>query len=402
MVIPGRADAAPRTPVRVAHIVTRLALGGADENTLFTVNGLDPARFQTVLVVGSGSDPAMLARVAPHVEVIEVPDLIREISPPRDFRAFFHLRRLLRDGGFGIVHTHMSKAGVLGRLAARSAGVPVVVHTLHGSAFHDHVGPVRYALYWTLEKVTAPMTHRIVSVGDDLRRRYLGAGIGSAAQYRVIRSGMPLRQFEAAADLSFERRQEIRASLGVPPGAPLVGKVARLEEPKGHRFFLQMAERLSEAWPDAHFVAIGTGDLLEALREETRRRGVADRVHFAGYRDDIAEVLAALDVLVLTSLWEGLPRVLVQAAATGVPSVTFDVEGAHEIVRDGQTGYVVPSKNVTVLADRVADLLADPTRARAMGQAGRSMVHDGWTIETMVAEIDALYEELWAQRGVRN
>jgi glycosyltransferase involved in cell wall biosynthesis len=213
---------------------------------------------------------------------------------------------------------------------------------------------------------------------------------------------MPLRQFEAAAELSLKRRHEIRTSLGVPADAPLVGKVARLEEPKGHRFFLQLAERILEASPDVHFVAIGTGDLLDVLREETRRRGVADRVHFAGYRDDIAEVLAALDVLVLTSLWEGLPRVLVQAAATGVPSVTFDVEGAHEIVRDGVTGYVVPSKNVGVLADRVANLLADPAKARAMGQAARSMVHDGWTIETMVAEIAALYEELWAQRGARN
>jgi glycosyltransferase involved in cell wall biosynthesis len=134
------------------------------------------------------------------------------------------------------------------------------------------------------------------------------------------------------------------------------------------------------------------------LVEETRRRGLGDRVHFAGYRDDIAEVLAALDVVVLTSLWEGLPRVLVQAATTGVPSVTFDVEGAHEIVRDGVTGYVVPSKDVALLTDRVQRLLADPERARTMGQAARSMVHDGWTIETMVAEIAALYEELWAER----
>jgi glycosyltransferase involved in cell wall biosynthesis len=295
--IPHRAELAARSVTGVAHIMTRLALGGADENTLFTVNGLDPARFRTALIVGSGSDPAMLARVAPHVRVIEIPELVRAISPIKDARALLELRSHLRRGRYDVVHTHMSKAGVLGRLAAQMAGVPVVVHTLHGSAFHGHVGPVQYAVYWTLEKLAALGTDRIISVGDDLRRRYLAAGIGSPDQYCIIRSGMDLGQFAAAANLSPERRRAVRVSLGVSPDAPLIGKVARLEAPKGHRFFLDLAERVAKIHPTAQFVALGAGDLLDELQGDMRRRGLADRVRFCGYRQDIAEVLAALDVL---------------------------------------------------------------------------------------------------------
>lgn len=407
MAIPSRADGVANVgvdaerPLRVAHVVTRLALGGADENTLFTVNGLDPARFRTSLIVGHDSDPAMLARVAPHVEIVEIAEMLHPISPVNDVRAFLNLRRHFRERRYDIVHTHMSKGGVLGRLAGRAAGVPFVIHTAHGFVLQDYLGPLRYALYWALEKSAALVTDWWIAVGEEVRQAHLDFSFGTAENFCVIHSGMDLRQFETAAEHSAERRRAIRASLGVPPDVPVIGKAARLEPVKGHAYFLDLAERLARTHPTAHFVAVGAGGLLDALREDARRRGLAERVHFAGYRHDIADVLSALDVVVLTSLMEGLPRVLVQAAATGVPSVSFEVEGVHEIVREGVSGYVVPSKDVDALAARVGGLLDDPVRARAMGAAARSLVHEGWTIEKMVADIEAVYLDLMRRRRAR-
>lgn len=385
--------------LKVLHVHTRLIRGGADENTLFTVNGLDPRRFQVTLVVGGGSEPTMLGRIEPQVEVLEIPELVREVSPRKDAAALFKLRRHMRSRGYDIVHTHTAKGGILGRFAARAAGIPLIVHTLHGSTFHGALGPVQYRLYWLLEKITARFTDRIISVGQDLKDRYLAAGISSADRYDVILSGMELSQFREAAGMSPARRAEVRQSLGVPADARVAGMVARLEERKGYRYFLDLAERVLQSLPDAHFVGIGAGEQLEFLREEVARRGLAGRVHFPGFREDIAEVLTSLDLVVLTSLWEGLPRALVQAAACGVPAVTFEVEGAREIVKDGINGYVVPSKDVAQLADRVTSLLADPARSRAMGVAGSGLVHQGWTVDSMVHDITEVYESLWAARG---
>jgi glycosyltransferase involved in cell wall biosynthesis len=380
--------------VKVLHIITRMCLGGAEENTLFTVNGLDPTRFRTTLAVGGESDPAVLDRVAAQVEVVRIPELVRDISPRRDAMAFSQLWRHMRERDYDIVHTHMAKAAALGRFAARAAKVPRIINTVHGSTLSPHFGRAGYAVFWSLEKVAATFTDKIVTVGEDLRDRYLAAGIGTPDKYQVIRSGMDLRQFQAATRLRPDERAAIRGSLGVPPEAQIVGKIARLESPKGHQYFFELAQRVLQTRPNVHFVCLGTGDLLEPLRADIGRRGLADRVHLCGFRKDIARTVAALDLVVLTSLCEGLPRVLVQAAAAGVPAVTFEVEGAREIGRNGVNGYVVPSKDVASLTERVLSLLADPARAQAMGSAGRALVHDGWTVEAMVGEITELYDSL--------
>jgi glycosyltransferase involved in cell wall biosynthesis len=385
--------------LKVLHVHTRMIRGGADENTLFTVNGLDPRRFQVTLAVGGGSEPSMLGKIEPHVEVLEIPELVRDVSPRNDIAAFNRLRRHMRDKRYDIVHTHTAKGGILGRFAARAAGVPIIVHTLHGSTFHGALDPVQYRLYWLLEKLTARFTDRIISVGEDLKDRYVTAGISTVEHYDVIRSGMDLRQFQAAAAMSAAQKAEVRRSLGVPADAPLVGKVARLEERKGYRYFIEMAEKVLKQVPTAHFVGVGAGEQLNFLNAEVTKRGLAARIHFPGFRPDIAEVLACLDVTVLTSLWEGLPRVLVQAAACSVPAVTFEVEGAREVVKDGVNGYVVASKDVERLAERVISLLSDRDAARAMGIAGSGLVHQGWTVESMVRDITEVYESLAAATG---
>jgi len=387
-------------PISVLHILTRLIRGGADENTLLTVNGLDRRRFTVALAIGSGSEAAMLARVASTVEVVEVPELVREVSLRGDLAALMKLRRLIRRGRYDIVHTHTAKAGIVGRFAARGAG-PMIVHTLHGSTFHGALNRAEYLLYWGLEKMTAGFTDRIITVGEDLRDRYLAAGIGRPERYQLIRSGMELSDFSAAAEMGPERRAAVRQTLGVPVDAPLVGKVARLEARKGYAYFLDLAETVLRRVPTAHFVGVGAGDELTSLRLEVERRGLGGQVHFPGFRHDIAAVLAVLDVAVLTSLWEGLPRVLVQAAACGVPTVAFAVEGAREVVKQGVNGWVVPMRDVGEMADRVVTLLADPVRARVMGATGRSLVREAWAADTMVREIADAYEELMEVRRRR-
>jgi glycosyltransferase involved in cell wall biosynthesis len=385
----------------VLHVHTRLIRGGADENALLTVNGLDPHRFRVSLAIGGASESAMVARISPAVEVLLIPDLVREVSPRRDLAALRSLWRLIRDQRYDIVHTHTAKAGILGRIAARGAGTPVIVHTLHGSTFHEALSRVEYLTYWGLEKVTAGFTDRIITVGEDLRERYLRAGIGRPDRYQLIRSGMELSEFSAAAAMPPERRAEVRRSLGVPADAPLVGKVARLEARKGYQHFLDLAEIVLERMPAAHFVGLGAGEQHASLLSEVERRGLTGRVHFPGFRHDIADVLAVLDVAVLTSLWEGLPRVLVQAAACGVPAVTFSVEGAHEVVKEGVNGWVVAVGDVSGMAERVVGLLAAPERARAMGAAGRGLVCEAWAADTMVREIASAYEDLLAAHGYR-
>lgn len=388
-----------RAKVKVLHVHTRMIRGGGDENTLFVVNGVDPERYQVDLAVGSESEEEMLARVSPRVRVIMVPEMVRRISPRRDLVAGARLVRLIRSERYDIVHTHMAKGGMLGRFAARVAGAPVVIHTLDGQTFHPHLDPVRFAFFREMERVTARITDRFIVVGEELRDWYLGAGVGYPEQYEVIYSGMDLGVFwEARAGREgFESR--VRASLGVEEGAPLVGKVARHTEGKGYEYFLDVAERVLDVRPEARFVALGSGERLEGFRQEIRSRGLEGKVIAAGFRSDIAEVMACLDVLVHTSLWEGLCRVLVQGAAVGLPIVTFEVGGAREVVLDGESGYVVPSKDVATMTWRVLSLLGAPEVARRMGEAGRKHVGDRWSIERSVSRVEQEYERALAKQA---
>jgi glycosyltransferase involved in cell wall biosynthesis len=210
---------------------------------------------------------------------------------------------------------------------------------------------------------------------------------------------MELSHFSTAANMGLQRRAAVRRTFGVPPDAPLVGMVARLEARKGYRYFLDLAETVLERIPEAHFVGFGAGDQHASLQTDINGRGLKDRVHLPGFRNDIADVLAVLDVAVLTSLWEGLPRVLVQAAACGVPAVSFAVEGAHEVVKQGVNGWVVPLRDVRGMADRVVTLLSNPGLARTMGAAGQDLVSQMWTAENMVRQIAGAYLELMAARG---
>ncbi len=386
--------------VKVLHVHTRLICGGGDEDTLVNVNRLDRSRYEVDLAVGGESEEAMIARVEPHVRVVRIPELVRRISPRHDLIAAARLFRLMMSRRYHIVHTHMAKGGMIGRFAARAAGRCAIVHTIHGQTFHPHLSPTQYGLYLSLERVAGTFTDAFIAVGEELRDWYQHAGVGKPERYRIVHSGVPLDKFRNAAARRDELLPSVRASLGLPQDVPVIGKVARHTEGKGYEFFLDLAERLLKRHPDVHFVALGGGELLEPFKQTVRARGLQDRVVAAGFRRDIAEVVACLDVVVLTSLWEGLPRVLVEASAAKVPIVTFQVGGAREIVHEGESGYVVPLKAVDTMAERVHTLLEHPDLARRMGEAGQRFADTRWSIEAMVSGVQAVYEDVLSRKGL--
>ena len=376
-----------------------MVLGGAQENTLLTVEGLDRSeRYDVTLVTGDtrGPEGELLsrARVASRVEVVE--SMRRAVNPLFDLIALLKLYGLIRRGGYHVVHTHSSKAGILARIAAWLARTPVVVHTIHGISFHDQQpAPVR-RLWWALERLVAPVTDHQISVSDLAVEQSVAAGIAPRERFTTIRSGMELDWFLHAS----AERTSARADLGLPADAPVVGKIARLFPLKGHHELLDAWPTVVARRPDARLLLAGDGVLQDALRERARELGVLDTIVFAGLvpRERIPAVIAAMDVLVHTSLREGLPRVLPQALAMGTPCVSFALDGAPEVVLDGETGYLVSPGDSAGLADALVRLLDDPELRARMGSAGRALVDPAWRAETMVEQIAALYEELLTTR----
>lgn len=385
-------------PARMLHVITRLIRGGADENTLYTVRGLDKTRYQVDIAVGDGSELSCFGTLG-DVGVHVVPELVREPNPWKDLVALVKLARLMKRGRYQIVHTHTAKAGFLGRIAAAMVGSPIVVHTVHGVTFHEQIPPVQRGFYLLLERVAARFTHQFVAVGEDVRNIYLRSGIGEPQAYETIYSGMPLDDFIAAGHMADTDRDAARAALGAGPEHRVVAMAARLEARKGHIYLFQAVQKLKDRHPGLQVWILGDGDLRPHLEWQVGALGIADRVKFLGHRTDLAQVLAAADVSVLTSLWEGLPRVLVQSAATGRPILTFDVEGAWEIVREGRNGFIVPSRDVDAFSARLDQLLGDRERARALGAAGREEVGRQWTVETMLDRLDRMYQRLSDRRA---
>jgi len=384
--------------IRVLHIITRLIPGGADENTIQTVVGLDKSRFNVDLVAGGQSDTTMISRAA-GCRVILMPDLIREPALFRDLKTFWQLTRLIRKEHYHIVHTHTAKAGILGRLAAVLARTPVIVHTLHGVTFHRTLSAGTARLYRILERLAARVTHKLVTVGDHLREIYLAAGIGEEKQYITIRSGFELARFKLSEAEIALRRRKIRREMGLPESACVIGSASRLEPRKGQYYFLEAAQRLLQDYPALHFIIAGAGPSAQELRTLAHSLRIDRQVHFLGHRTDIEDVMATMDIFVLSSLWEGLPQVLVQAASLGKPIVCFDTEGACEVVHGGENGFIVPRGDVSSMTEALFYLLAHPQQARLMGLKGHRFVGQDYDRAVMVKKIETLYNRLIKRSG---
>lgn len=381
-------------PVKVAHIVTRLDFGGAQQNTLHTVEHLDRERFEPLLVCGRGGylddRTRALGPSGSPVRTRFIEDLDRSVSPLRDLMAFLQLYAVLSEEKPEIVHTHSSKAGILGRLAAALAGVPVIVHTFHGFGFHEGMPkPVR-AAYVLLERISALFSSRLVFVSKANMGYARSYRIGAPEAYRLIRSGVRLSDFPAA----IESRRKKRESLGVPADAPLVVCVGNLKPQKNARDFVRAARAVCGKMPEARFVFVGEGPLRGELEDEVRGAGLKDRILFPGWRKDTGELLAAADVFFLTSLWEGLPRALVEAMKSGLPCVAYSVDGVSDILRDGVNGFAVEPRDWAQAGRRVAELLKDRRLRARLGAQAAASIGDEFDIDGMVRSQEKLYSEL--------
>lgn len=377
--------------LKVAHLITRLDFGGAQGNTLYTAAHLDRARFDPVIVTGAGG---LMQPKAEPGRLIVARHLVREISPLRDIAAFFELRAIIRRLKPDVVHTHSSKAGILGRLAAAAAGVPVVVHTFHGFGFHPRQNFLKRALYILLEKLCAPLSGALVFVSRSNMETARAAGIGSPERYRLIRSGVKLSSYPAPGD-----RTAVRAGLGLAPEDLVVLSIGNAKPQKNPGHFLEAAARLAPRHPAARFVFVGGGETLEDLRAQARARGLEKVCLFTGWREDSPKLLAAADVFALTSLWEGLPRALVEALRTGLPAVCYATDGVTDILRSGANGYCVPQGDLDAFCDSLSALLGDGAlRARlAAGAAATDLA--GFDIDFMVRQQEELYESLAGGKG---
>lgn len=391
--------------IRILHVITRMIVGGAQENTLFTaaLQTTNP-RYDVTLLTGMDDGPeGDLHGVTRSMGVrLEIdPLLVRPIQPLTDLRAFFSLRRFMKEGRYDIVHTHSSKAGILGRMAARSAGIPIVVHTLHSLVFHEYEKAWKNRLYIALKRMCAPWTDSFISVNQKTLDGALEQGIGRPEKHVKIFSGMDLEPFlNVSKNLSVA---EAKGRCGIPETALVVGKIARLFPLKGHDLFMDAAAKVAAARPNVHFLLVGGGILRDALETQARVLGISDRVHFAGLvrPEAVPAFIQAMDVVAHTSLREGIARVIPQGGAVGKPVVTFAMDGAPEVVQDGVSGYLAPPRDTAVLAARIIELLDSESERFRMGQAGQKFARDNYSADTMVERINAVYERLIGEQGLK-
>jgi len=376
---------------RVLHVITRLDRGGSADNTIVSCLRLAARGWEVSLACGPTVDPSPLLadlRQSGSIRRIDVPSLVRPIRPAKDVRAAAELKKIIARGRFDIVHTHSSKAGLLGRWAARGSAARVV-HTPHGHVFDGYFGVPLTQVILAAERKAAAWCDRIVVLTDAGRRDHLDRRVGRAAQFVTIPSGVPLGKVSHA----LEARASAREALGIAPDAFVVGCVARLEPVKGQIHLVEAIARLAASMPSLTLLLAGDGERREALESHARARGIADRVIFAGAVADPVQALAASDLFALPSLNEGMGRAAVEAMAAGVPVIASAVGGLPEVLDRGNAGLLVPPGDPGALADAIRELAGSPDKRSRLAGAARIRAAR-YDENVMIDRLDTLYREL--------
>jgi glycosyltransferase involved in cell wall biosynthesis len=377
----------------VLRIITRLNIGGPAKQALFLHGALLDRGFATELA--SGSEGSFEGNLGIGVEHNRLDALKRPFHPPSDLAAARAIRRLIQSKRPAVVHTHMAKAGALGRLAARRAGVPVVIHTFHGHVLKGYFRQPIQSGFIAIERFLAKKTDALIAVSSQIRDELLGLGIGTPSQWRVIPVGLELDRFmEDEIDGA-----EAKRDFGLPPDQPAVGIVGRLVPIKDHETFFRAASLVLRQKPDVTFIVAGDGELRKQL-EAYAAPLLGGRIRFLGWVSDLPKLYSALDAVVLTSTNEGTPTALIEAGAAGKPVVATRVGGVPDVVRDGETGFVVRPRSPKLIAERILGLIVHPTNGQAMGDAARGWVADRFSAERLADDIAELYRELLRRRGV--
>jgi len=382
--------------LKICHLITRLIIGGAQENTLFTCYGLNERGHRVTLLTGPplGPEGSLLEEARNRgLEIRLIPALRRQIDPFRDLISFCAIYRYLCREKPDVLHTHSAKAGILGRLAAGLLRRrPRVIHTIHGLPFHPYQNRILNSIYILLEKLTALFTDQYVSVADNLITKSLAAGIGKKDCYGTIYSGFAVEEFAAAS----RRKSESRRRYGFWDDEIIIGKVARLFPLKGHEFLLPAFAAVKKEFPRSRLFLVGDGILRPELEAMAEDLGIREAITFAGLLSprEIPEAISAMDMLVHVSLREGLPKAVAQALAGGVPVVAFDVDGTREVVVDGVTGFLVPPQDSERLIAAILSTLRNSEKSRALARAGQQFVLNNFAVNLMVSRIEAIYEKV--------
>lgn len=387
------------------HIITRLDMGGSAQNTLLSCLGLDKRKYRVVLVAGLSRESRMTGAEAKSVEegleeavrqgviIIRVPSLARSIHPFYDCLALLSLWRTIRREEPDIVHTHTSKAGILGRWAAWLARVPVIIHTPHGHVFYGHFADLFAKLFFLSEKLTAPLTHKLVALTRGERDDYVSLRLFPDDRMEIIHSGVNIDAFmNDQADVYAKRRE-----LGIPEGAVVVGTAGWLLPIKNPAGLLEAMTPLLRNRPDLYLIFVGKGDLLPDLKQSAMKAGVAEKVVFTGWRRDIPELMRVFDVFALPSLNEGMGRVVVEAMASGKSVVAGNVGGIPDMVRHGENGLLVDPRDTAALRAALAMLIDDAALRDEMGAKGRVTALK-FVLPSMISKLEALYASALGDR----
>jgi len=387
--------------MRVTHIITRLVVGGAQENTVASVLGLrQKPGVEVHLISGptTGPEGSLESEFAGTPEILtRVPELVRPIHPLKDWLALRRLEKILREQKPDIVHTHSGKAGILGRLAARRAGVPVILHHIHGPSFGPFQGLPANCIFTAAERYAAGVTTHFVCSAQAMTRLYLAAGIGRPEMFTRIFSGFPVEPFANAAN-----DPALRSQLGLAPDAFVIGKIARLAPLKGHEDLFTAFQELLPQFPRARLLLVGDGRLRAQLESRARTLGLADKVVFTGLvpPGKVPRYVGIMDCLAHLSAREALSRALPQALAAGKPVVAYDFDGADEVCLEGETGFLVHTGDTATVAQRLLQLANDAPLRERLGRRGRQFVRENFAVEQMVDNLYHLYLKLAAERGM--
>jgi glycosyltransferase involved in cell wall biosynthesis len=383
--------------MRVTHVITRLVVGGAQENTVASVLGLrEKPGLEVQLVAGpqTGPEGSLQTRLDSHPGLLTlVPELVRPVHPWKDLIAFRKLARLFQAQRPHLVHTHSGKAGILGRLAAAKAHVPVIVHHIHGPSFGAFQGALANSVFRAAERHAAKVTTHFICSANAMTRVYLAAGIGTPEMFTRILSGFDLKPYTHLAN-----EPELRVRLGISEDAFVIGKLARLSPLKGHEDLFTAFQMLLPGCPHARLLLIGDGALRLRFERQLQTLGLADKVSFTGLLppDEVPRYLGVMDCLAHLSYREALSRALPQALAAGRPVIAYDFDGADEICVEGQTGFLIRTGDVSKVAVRLQQLAEDVGLRKQLGVAGREFVLQNFSVERLIEEQYQLYLRLTA------
>lgn len=372
--------------IRVLHIITRLIVGGAQEIALSIASGLDKDKFQVTFISGPEDFSKEMADKW-NMGVIIIPDLIRRINPIKDLIALIRLYNFIRKYKFDIVHTHTSKVGILGRLAAKLAGAPIIFHTPHGSIFHPiYYGPKTIFLLSRIENFVAFFSNKIITCSNNEKKDFLEHKIASEDKYITINWGVKQDDFLQTYDRASKRKE-----LKIPDDAILIGNINRLVPEKGHFFCLEAFRMVLDRLPRVLLLIVGDGLLRKEIEAKINELDLNDNVIMIGHRDDVASILSGLDISLHTSIWEGTPLAIIEAMLMGKAIIATNVGGVPELIEDGVTGILVAPYDKDALAEAIIKLINNKALAKRIGEAASKRAKEKFTLKLMLEKISNLY-----------